>query len=818
MKGSAILCLVSFLFVIFLVSCSGGGGNIVTPDPGSSAAPIDEASGQVLTPPPDVSGATTCFGLWQFVADKATGKADLVQLRTADKILNVLGFMEPPPLSLMDLDWPNLNIDFPNGTVDVGVKFTHPINDGIFTGFDVRGVVFGPEVTNADGLTIIPSPEFFKGVPFGYQDGLLGAPDSHADYEGLAGYKYFCDDLGPDDDLTEFFSDPANLIYRGSFSPNKKIQRNYHLDWNNVEHNFLVFNYAIYANYDWPVGEAPWFVDDWEMSTANSAEAFCCNVTELANDLYFADGSGGGDISLQVEVWDWQDDIADVTIKSLEPGVIAETSYDVGLGNMGTDYSYGFEFNYVPGTPTTTGDLDILITATDSKTFGECWFLDMLPASNSMYDELIYNCFVHTASVAANQPPVVDGVYLDGPSGCCCQFHADATDAEDPTADLVFWWSVEETGEPPVYDDNSGVTSGDTNTIVIIIPVPGDYTIDVMVEDTDGGQGFAPDPYDGSYGSGLRLVEAPLVDGQNPIDIGVDPVDEGNVFVLGDVPGDSQGLSSVTVWNTDMEHQITFNNIGSGITSGPSPSCPPSALDVAQNNYFTICWPEEDPGCSNGAPHDWSFNKATGASTGNGRWFVSYLYPYDCFNNNTATSGKCGNTGAFCDYQWYTDEALYYHCDNPFNSWLGAGWRTSDVYGVSGPGGVMFPPNVPYPRVDFCTSANNHAYIIEGSPENSIEAWATWDSPDLHYNVSHMLFRATFTNEPIDVSVDSNNRVIVLTDTSELFFFDGNLSPETPPSLDLSGCVDDPIAVDVDLTNDEIYVLSENGVTIVISQ
>ncbi len=402
MFRSTIISLVFILALTFMVSCSGEGGNVIAPDKGERDVVAAEEPGN-----------TVCLGLWQFVADKATGEADLVQLRSADKIINVLGFMEPPPLTAMDLDWPNLNIDFPNGTVDVGVIFTHPINDAVFTGFDVRGVVFGPDVTNADGLTIIPSPEFFKGVPFGYQDGLLGAPDNYVNYEGLAGYKYYCDSIGADEDLAEFFSDTDNLANRGCFSAGMQLMRNYHLDWNDVSHNFLIFNYAIYANYNWPVGAMPWDVDDWDISTANSAEAFCCSVTELANYLYFGGGSGGGDISLQVEAWDWQGDISDVTVESCDGIIIPQTSYDVGSLPGCTSKSNIYEFYAVPGIPTQTGDLDILITVTDNKTFGECWFLDLLPTSHSKYGKKVYNCFIYTTTVIECPEPIITSIDPD---------------------------------------------------------------------------------------------------------------------------------------------------------------------------------------------------------------------------------------------------------------------------------------------------------------------------------------------------------------------------------------------------------------------
>jgi hypothetical protein len=398
MSRRIIVSLIFILALTFMISCSGGDGNIVTPDPANRENVAVEST-----------GGTLCTGLWQVVIDTNTGTGDIVRLRSADKIINVLGFMEPPPLSLMDLDWANLVIADP--VIEVGVILTHPIaGDAVFTGFDVRGICFGPAVNNADGLTVVTSPEYFSGVPFGYQDGLLGAPDSVGNYSGLAGYKYFCDGLGATEDLAEFMSDTGNVADRGSYGAGNTNQRDYILDWTNSDQAFFVFNYAIYANYDWPVGAPPINLDSFEITTANSAEAFACKVTELSNSLYFAGSGGGGAISLQVEVWDWQGDISDVTVESMDPGIITQTGYDVALGAFPSGASYGYEFYAVPASPTEVGELDILITAVDSKNFGECWFMDLLDPGHALYAERIYNSFIHTTNVIDCPPAVVTAI------------------------------------------------------------------------------------------------------------------------------------------------------------------------------------------------------------------------------------------------------------------------------------------------------------------------------------------------------------------------------------------------------------------------
>lgn len=387
------------LAIASFVSCSGASEFVTLP---GSPDPVVKETANAMP------GTTMCLGFYQVTYDKASGNVDVTVPRNADKIVNVLGFLEPPALIGLSIDFDTIVFNDPVLEVDVILK--HPIPDPVFMGFDVRGVVFGPKVANADGLTIIPSPEYFTGVQFGYHDGMLGSPDSFANYEGLAGYKYFCDDLSLNEDLAEFMSNPADYANRGVFSDGSTLSRHYVLDWGNVEYSFMIFNYAIYANYDWPVGDPPIDLNNFGISIANSAEAFCADITEVSNSLWFYGSSGGGGISLQVEVWDWQGEPVDVTLEA--GSVIAHTGYTSSGYNLngGEFTTYVYDFVGVAGTPTEAGDLDIIITVTDEVTFGEAWFLSLLGPGHVLYNDPVYNCFVHTAEVIESPMPEVTGI------------------------------------------------------------------------------------------------------------------------------------------------------------------------------------------------------------------------------------------------------------------------------------------------------------------------------------------------------------------------------------------------------------------------
>jgi len=399
MMRTRFLILVAFLLVAFLYGCSGGG--IENPTVQNPTAPVSEPK----APAADGSGTMACLGFYQVTVDTNAGTIQAVDMRSSELIMNVLGFLEPPPLGNMTIDFVTLVLDPTNNLIKVDVILKHPIPDPVFTGFDVRGVVFGPEVTNADGLTVIPGPEFFAGVPFGYQEGLLGAPDSVGHYTGLAGYKYYCDGLAKTAVLSTFMSNESNLTNRGRFSASSTWKRHYDLDWTNVSQAFFVFNYAIYANYNWPVGSPPIQLEDFP-DNANAAEAFCGKITGMDSKLWYASGDSGGTVSFDIEVWDWAGDINNVTVYSKDSGVIAETPYTSTTAGS-TTKSTKYSFVNVPGLPTRAGDITLYVKAEDSKTFGDCWFMGLLPSSNSLYTKKIYNCFSATATVAECPRPVI---------------------------------------------------------------------------------------------------------------------------------------------------------------------------------------------------------------------------------------------------------------------------------------------------------------------------------------------------------------------------------------------------------------------------
>lgn len=349
------------IFVIgMLVSCSG------VADDGITARPSERAISSGV-------GSHTLWGFYQFTANPDEETLEYVPLRTGELHLNVLPFLEPPPLVYLSLE----SLEFNGNIIEAGIGLRHPflgltefsgfdvcgifITNGSYTGFTDTGIRYaGPGDTylkNPDGLTRWWNPVEFpvnSGDIFGYNDGLLGAPDSYADYNStLNGYKYFCDDLSdPDATLSEVV--PAN---RGLFSPGQKNVRNYILE---LGADGLIFNYAIDANWTFPGGDHPWVAPDDFSENANRVEPWHITVTEIENTLYYYEDEGGGELELSIDVYDWFNGELNVLYIQSANGVIPQVGPVSPMGG-GEGYST-YEIEITDAYPTTVGDIELLIT------------------------------------------------------------------------------------------------------------------------------------------------------------------------------------------------------------------------------------------------------------------------------------------------------------------------------------------------------------------------------------------------------------------------------------------------------------------------
>lgn len=360
------------------------------------------------------AGENAVLGYWQIIIDEAGGGVSILPQREAMGSLNVLGMLQKTKPSKLEINPNSIMVNAAEHEVALDVRIWHPIgaSAGIFTAFDIRGIVFGPRVTNADGWTTHLNPMDFSGVPFGYGDGALGTPNSQAHFQGNRfGYKYFCYGLSPNEDLVDFFTSSTGLVNRGRFPEGGVARRHYVLDWDDTNVGLYVFNYAVLASFAFPEsgGTAPYGLDDFDINRANCAEAFCMSATVTDNSAWFGSGEGGGEFDIEVEVWDWQGlESTEVSIRSAPVGTVDQqtvTTYVAGT----TAYSGVYSFDDVPVEPVNADDIRLIVTATDrSRTFGEAWFGGLLPYSNWRYDDYVYTMPELTLEVEeVEEPPEI---------------------------------------------------------------------------------------------------------------------------------------------------------------------------------------------------------------------------------------------------------------------------------------------------------------------------------------------------------------------------------------------------------------------------
>jgi hypothetical protein len=315
------------------------------------------------------------WGIWQVAVDLENKSLSPVQLRTTNIHFNALHFLEPP---LTNITMENIKFNWP--VVDVDIGLSHPfLFKKQFTGFDVCGTIItngatsgftdtdlvmaGPGYTrllNADGYTRWWNPhEFPTGTTvFSYKDGMLGVPDSYANYNcTLNGYKLYSDDfIQPNDSIDSL--DPTSRCF---FSAGKVNKRHFTIEMGIIAQSF---NYAISACWAPPKGTPPYNVPDDFGKQANAVEAWNVVVTETTNTLYNDGSTNGGDLSLSIDVWDHYDAFLN-QVKLDSPGNFTQVTASTPVGG-GPGYST-YELDVSNATPGPSS-IDILITVQSQVT------------------------------------------------------------------------------------------------------------------------------------------------------------------------------------------------------------------------------------------------------------------------------------------------------------------------------------------------------------------------------------------------------------------------------------------------------------------
>lgn len=488
-KVRSILPILTFL-LIALIGCSGGGQNpvqpgIQVPDNNGQSADTDTARDNRYL-----------WGLSQFVCNIEEGTIEVSPLRVPEGHLNVIGFLETPYAQLLTIASEPI-FDTDNDTVNVDVAIQHPfpgLNE--FSGFDVRcilishGTVTGysdPDLhipgekcfrlRNADGYTRWWNPTEFKFD--GYQDGKLGSPHTFFHFNAtLNGYKMFANGLGADTPVTDL-----NLDDRGVFGAGQKLVRHFDIKYHvyGLDNALLIFNYAIDASYEFPdiTLNDP---DEYDVPgdfplEANSTEPWHIEISEVENSLYYNYGFGGGSITYEVEVFDWQETASIGNVWCEMPGLIPYTE-----GTLIEDKitSAVFRIEVQDCTPEVNGPVKVLFVAESIDGEGYQGILpDTILAAYNMHETIVSDDVPNFPPVAVAQlVGSIDTIFI----GQTLSF--DASESFDIDGELsIYQWDFDGDGnfDEPGDDDYTGDSKNPTHAFDVL----GEIHVDLLVIDAE---------------------------------------------------------------------------------------------------------------------------------------------------------------------------------------------------------------------------------------------------------------------------------------------------------------------------------------------
>lgn len=317
------LCTVTILglaLMFGLLGCSGGRSGPIIPgitgtDEEITQGYSDKSSGSAL-----YTANHYLWGLFFMHVNDDHTQVVAEPVRTANFHLNCVGYLENPTqlLKITNVTWTDY------GTLLVDIQLIHPFkNKPSLTGFDVRGIaildgiklfpstiiardVKGDPVQvlasryllNADGYTSLwnrdTAQQVFHPKIFGYIKGKLATHDEYYIDGNLHGYK-------------AYWTDPIRRV----FESNKAATRTYEF---NFPKGPLSFAYAVDVSWE-PALNLPvtniW--NDFALS-ANSAEPYQISASIIANSLTKI----GGSATVQFDVFDWQDatNFSNITVEA----------------------------------------------------------------------------------------------------------------------------------------------------------------------------------------------------------------------------------------------------------------------------------------------------------------------------------------------------------------------------------------------------------------------------------------------------------------------------------------------------------------------
>ncbi len=539
-----------FVGALFALGCSNGGGLPVSPDVGPeiiSSQQADSIPNQ---------GTTHLWGYYDVHIDVDTMEATPVLCRSVMFTANCVTFLNSISGGV-GFEIYNIEDEIDYLDIDLIVSLRHPFPGMTkFNGYDVRGVFMGdgsaaisynpdllypvvgedqsfePDPTDPDGANGHPDgytrwfnlPEFSGAeMPlFLYTQGKYASPG----FQGtatLCPYKYFADELGENESLTEWLN--GNPDKHGVFSAGSTNKRDYKLRFPKAKP--VTYGYAVVANW---VGPNP------EDHPANAPEAIGC-ASEQGGTVYYVDpDTWGGEIALTLDIYDWGAHELSVTMEDYQIYIESDALTSV------------YPFNSTDMTPIDGGDnystFSVEITADNlSSVVGhEYWVIvecadedysNEFDVINDAWNDPLAAFFRFDLEVAGFIPteaPVCDLTinpctlhYWDITDHVAVEF--DATGSYDPDGDpMTFHWDFDgdDIYDEPGDDDYTGDPDNPTHDYFE------DGIVNLKVEDSHGAFSICTLDVDITEHPSKNI---PLLEGWEARDLAVDP-GNGDLHIL----------------------------------------------------------------------------------------------------------------------------------------------------------------------------------------------------------------------------------------------------------------------------------------------
>jgi hypothetical protein len=516
--------------IFFGFGCSSNASSPLIPPSADNPAVMHSASG------------TSLLGIFTVFVDAESMEATASVNRSAMFTANVTTFINQNPATLsFDIN----EIIYGPGylDVDIDVSIAHPfVGLDEYRGYDVRGVFVGfgstsvfdtHWIANEDlNQVMMPDPEDGLGGPDGYTrwysyqefsvpgmplftyvEGAYATPKLMPNAT-LNPYKYFCDELADDHDLSgDWFLSITGS--NGVFSPGSVNTRNYYIRFPDATN--VIFAYSIIANW-----EAP------DIHPSNAPESIAISVTDLS-DLWYVDGANnGGNIDLKFSLYGWGDQPESIYAES---NLFAETyeftAQDMTPEDGGSYYStYDVEIDATfPGF--TPGDISwVLLKAT----FPPYDYSNDFGVHNEAENDVLASYFrveLPVSPTQGNQTPDCDlAVVTPMPASDwgLIPVEFDASGSTDPDGDpLMYEWDFDDDG---IFGDSYD-SGTDENPIKNYSSTYQDQ-VSVRVTDDGGASSECNENIDVTVSSSKNIS---LRTDAEARDLGVDPND-GNLLII----------------------------------------------------------------------------------------------------------------------------------------------------------------------------------------------------------------------------------------------------------------------------------------------